>query len=80
MDSVVYEFKGGYQENGEPHAYLSGVPARDITAEDLAVFGLDEARQGEMVASKLYAKAKPPKQQDTAPRGTDAAGSDPKAS
>lgn len=35
MDKVVAVFIGGYSPDGEPLAWLPGIPARDLTEDDL---------------------------------------------
>lgn len=42
---------------GEPRAWLPGVPARDLTAEEAAA--LDAAAHAAALASGLYASAEP---------------------
>ena len=53
-EDVALKWAGNYDAQGRPVAFFAGVPARDLTAAEVAALPKDQA--AEIVTSGLYTK------------------------
>lgn len=59
MRKAPWRFVGNRDDQGRPLEYFAGIPARDLTADDVAV--LTDDQYATVEASALYEAAQAPK-------------------